>query len=121
MAAEPFRQIGRSPRKVDGMAKTTGVTKFADDLSMPRMLFAKLHRSHVAHARIVAIDTAVAEKMPGVIAVLTGKSLPIPFGILPVSQDEHALCIDRVRFVGDPVAAVVAIDEYAAFDAAMAI
>ena len=121
MAAKPFRQIGRSPRKVDGMAKTTGVTKFADDLSMPRMLFAKLHRSHLAHAKIIAIDTSVAERMPGVIAVLTGKSLPIPFGILPVSQDEHALCVDRVRFVGDPVAAVAATDENAAFDAAMAI
>ena len=116
-----FRTIGRSPRRVDGMAKTTGVTKFADDLTMPRMLFAKLHRSHVAHAKIVSIDTSVAEKMPGVIAVLTGASMPIPFGILPVSQDEHALAIDRVRFVGDPVAAVAAVDEDAAFEAAMAI
>jgi len=120
-AKKSFRQIGRSPRKVDGMAKTTGVTKFADDLSMPRMLFAKLHRSHVAHARIISIDTSAAENMPGVIAVLTGESLPTPFGILPVSQDEHALCRDRVRFVGDPVAAVAAIDEDVAFEAAMAI
>ena len=55
--------------------------------------------------------------MPGVFAVITGKDLPIPYGILPVSQDEHALCIDKVRFIGDPVAAVAAIDEDVAFDA----
>jgi 4-hydroxybenzoyl-CoA reductase subunit alpha len=116
-----YGTIGRSPRKVDGMAKTTGATKFADDLVMPRMLFAKLHRSHVAHAKILAIDTSEAERVPGVVAVLTGASMPIPFGILPVSQDEHALCVDRVRFVGDPVAAVAATDEDAAFEAAMKI
>ncbi|HVG93090.1 MAG TPA: molybdopterin cofactor-binding domain-containing protein [Planctomycetota bacterium] len=113
------KSIGRSPRKVDGMSKATGATRFADDLTMPRMLFAKLHRSHVAHAKILSIDTSEAEKVPGVVAVLTGSALPIPFGILPVSQDEHTLCLDRVRFVGDPVAAVAATTEDAAFEAAM--
>ena len=116
-----LKLIGKSPRKVDGMSKCVGATKFADDLTMPRMLFAKLHRSHVAHAKILAIDTSEAEKVPGVVAVLTGASMPLTFGILPVSQDEHALCIDRVRFVGDPVAAVAAVDEDAAFEAAMKI
>ncbi len=116
-----YNLIGKSPRKVDGLSKCTGVTKFADDLELPRMLFCKIHRSHVAHARIVSIDTSAAEKIPGVKAVLTGKSLPISFGILPVSQDEHALCLDKVRFVGDPVAAVAAIDEDIAFDAINAI
>ena len=111
------KTIGRSPRKVDGMSKTTGATRFADDLTMPRMLFAKLHRSHVAHARILSVDTSEAERVPGVVAVLTGSALPIPFGILPVSQDEHTLCVDRVRFVGDPVAAVAATSEDAAFEA----
>lgn len=101
--------------------KVTGATKFADDLSMPRMLFAKLHRSHVAHARILAVDTSAAEAMPGVVAVVTGASMPVPFGILPVSQDEHALCLDKVRFVGDPVAAVAAVDEETAFEAALRI
>jgi 4-hydroxybenzoyl-CoA reductase subunit alpha len=82
------------------------------------MLFAKLHRSHLAHARIVRVDTSEAERVPGVVAVLTGAAMPVPFGILPVSQDEHALALDRVRFVGDPVAAVAATDEDAAFEAA---
>ncbi len=114
---EGYNQIGKSPVKVDGMAKCTGATVFADDIELPRMLYCKLHRSHVAHARIVSIDTSAAEAMPGVVAVLTGDSMPETFGILPVSQDEHALCIDRVRFVGDPVAAVAAVDEDTAFEA----
>ncbi|MDJ0974991.1 MAG: xanthine dehydrogenase family protein molybdopterin-binding subunit [Planctomycetota bacterium] len=118
---EGLRLIGKSPRKVDGMAKCTGETMFADDLSLPRMLICKIHRSHVAHARIKSIDTSAAEAMPGVVAVLTGESMPNSFGILPVSQDEHALCIDKVRFVGDPVAAVAAVDEDVAFEAMNAI
>lgn len=119
--AEGYRVIGASPIKVDAFAKVTGETRFADDLSLPRMLFCKLHRSHVAHARILSIDTRAAEAMPGVVAVLTGGSMPQPFGILPVSQDEHALCRDKVRFIGDPVAAVAATDEETAFQAANAI
>src|SRR5688500_20405206 len=81
------------------------------------MLFCKLLRSHVPHALIKSIDASKALALPGVFAVITGKDLTIPYGILPVSQDEHALCIDKVRFVGDPVAAVAAIDEDTALDA----
>ena len=84
---------------------------------LPRMLFCKLLRSHVAHALIKNIDVSKALALPGVFAVVTGKDFPIPYGILPVSQDEHALCVDKVRFIGDPVAAVAAIDEDVAFDA----
>ena len=69
------------------------------------------------HALIKNIDASKALALPGVFAIITGKDLPIPYGILPVSQDEHALCIDKVRFIGDPVAAVAAIDEDVAFDA----
>ena len=116
-----LRVVGSSVRKVDGLSKCAGVTKFADDIVLPRMLFCKLHRSPVPHARIVRVNASKAAKMPGVLAVLTGKDLPIPFGILPVSQDEHALCLDKVRLVGDPVAAVAAVDEDAAFDAMNAI
>jgi CO/xanthine dehydrogenase Mo-binding subunit len=113
--------VGASIRKVDGPAKCAGQTKFADDIALPRMLFCKLHRAHVPHARIRSVDVTAAAAMPGVVAILTGKDLPIPFGILPVSQDEHALCPDKVRFVGDPVAAVAALDEDTAFDAMNAI
>jgi 4-hydroxybenzoyl-CoA reductase alpha subunit len=105
------RVIGRALRKVDAVAKVTGQTRFADDLVLPRMLYAKLLRSPHPHARIVRIDTSRAEALDGVVAVLTGRDVPTPFGILPVSQDEHALAPDRVRFVGDPVAAVAAVTE----------
>src|SRR5262249_18268583 len=71
----------------------------------------------VPHALIKRIDVAKALNLPGVVAIITGKELPIPYGILPVSQDEQALCIDKVRFIGDPVAAVAAVDEDTAFDA----
>ncbi len=109
--------IGVPRRRVDGRAKATGQTKYADDLALPRMVFGKLLRSPVPHARIAAIDTARAAAHPGVLLVLTGQDLPIPYGILPVSQDEHPLCFDKVRFVGDPVALVVARDELTATDA----
>jgi 4-hydroxybenzoyl-CoA reductase alpha subunit len=109
-----LRVVGKAHRKVDAVAKVTGTTKFADDLSLPRMLYCRLLRSPHPHARIAHIDTTKAAQAPGVKAVLTGRDLPIPFGILPVSQDEHALCPDTVRFVGDPVAAVAATSEEAA-------
>ncbi|HXU36136.1 MAG TPA: molybdopterin cofactor-binding domain-containing protein [Blastocatellia bacterium] len=109
--------IGRPFRKVDARAKCIGQTKFADDIVLPRMLFCKMLRSPVPHALIKHIDVSKALKLPGVVAVLTGQDLPIPYGILPVSQDEHALCIEKVRFIGDPVAAIAALDEDTAFDA----
>jgi 4-hydroxybenzoyl-CoA reductase alpha subunit len=112
------RIVGRPIAKVDAAAKVTGQTKFADDLALPRMLHCKLLRSRHAHARIVRVDPSPALQTPGVVAVATGRDLPIAFGILPVSQDEHALCVDRVRFVGDPVAAVAAVDEETAAAAA---
>src|SRR5437016_1745167 len=115
--AAGLRVVGKAHRKVDATAKVTGATRFADDLFLPRMLFAKLLRSPHPHARVLSIDTSRAAGVPGVKAVLTGKDLPIPFGILPVSQDEHALALDKVRFVGDPVAAVAATSEEAATQA----
>src|SRR5687768_348446 len=117
MSNKDFKVIGKPFRKVDARAKCVGQTKFADDIVLPRMLFCKILRSHLPHALIKNIDVSKALALPGVFAVITGKDLPIPYGILPVSQDEHALCIDKVRFIGDPVAAVAAIDEDIAFDA----
>ncbi len=105
------RLVGKAFRKVDATAKVLGATRFADDIALPRMLYAKLLRSPHPHARIVRIDVSQALAVPGVKAVLTGRDLPIPFGILPVSQDEHTLALDKARFVGDPVAAVAAVSE----------
>lgn len=113
----PLRVVGTSLPKVDAIAKVTGRTKFADDLFLPRMLHCRMLRATVPHANIVSIDTSRAAAHPGVHAVLTGKDLPILYGILPVSQDEHALCLDKVRFIGDPVAAIAAVDEETAWEA----
>jgi 4-hydroxybenzoyl-CoA reductase alpha subunit len=109
--------IGKARRRVDARAKVTGQTRFADDVVLPRMLFAKLLRSPHPHARIRTIDASGARTAPGVHLVLTGADFPIAYGIMPVSQDEHALCRDKVRYVGDPVAAVVAASEREAMDA----
>jgi 4-hydroxybenzoyl-CoA reductase subunit alpha len=114
---EKTRVIGRPRRRVDGRAKVTGQTRFADDISFPRMLHCRLLRSTEPHARIVRVDTGQAERLDGVQLVLTGDAFPIAYGILPVSHDEHALCRDKVRFVGDPVAAVIARDEAVAEEA----
>ncbi|HEX3127332.1 MAG TPA: molybdopterin cofactor-binding domain-containing protein [Thermoanaerobaculia bacterium] len=113
-----FNIVGKPFRRVDGRAKVTGNTKFADDLTFPRMAAMRLVRSTVPHALIKSIDLSEAEKVSGVLGFLTGKDFPVPFGILPVSQDEHALCPDKVRFVGDPVVAVAAVTEDAAWEAA---
>jgi 4-hydroxybenzoyl-CoA reductase subunit alpha len=114
---KPFKVVGKPFRKVDARSKCTGQTKFADDIVLPRMVYCKLLRSHEPHAVIKSIDVSKALALSGVLAVITGKDLPISYGILPVSQDEHALGIDKVRFIGDPVAAVAAVDEDTAFDA----
>jgi len=107
-----FTVVGQPLPKIDAWAKVTGETKYADDLVLPRMAYGKLLRSPHPHARITGIDTTRARALPGVYAVITGADLPaVKFGILPVSQDEEALCTEKVRMVGDAVAAVAAVDE----------
>jgi 4-hydroxybenzoyl-CoA reductase alpha subunit len=114
---DDLKVIGKPIRKVDARSKVSGLTKFADDLVLPRMLHMKLLRSTQAHALIRHIDVEKARALPGVKGILCGNDMPIPFGILPVSQDEHALCLDKVRFVGDPVVAIAALTEDQAWDA----
>src|SRR5437762_14331225 len=78
---------------------------------LPRTLHCKILRSPHPHARILSIDTSAARRIPGVQAVITGADLPVKFGILPVTQDERALEQEKVRYVGDPIAAVAATEE----------
>jgi 4-hydroxybenzoyl-CoA reductase alpha subunit len=115
----PLSVVGHRLPKVDAWAKVTGETRFADDLVLPRMAHAKLLRAQHPHALIRGIDKTRAAALPGVYAVITGRDFPpVRFGIMPVSQDEEPLCVAKVRFVGDPVAAVAAIDEETAEAAA---
>jgi 4-hydroxybenzoyl-CoA reductase alpha subunit len=106
-----FRVIGKPLRKVDGLAKATGAAIYADDIQLPGMLHAKTLRSPHAHARIQKIDASRALALPGVLAVITGRDMPIKYGVIPWTPDENALALDKVRFIGDEVAAVAAVDE----------
>jgi 4-hydroxybenzoyl-CoA reductase alpha subunit len=115
--AQDLRVLGRRNRRVEGLRKSTGEEIYTDDLTFPGMLHARILRSTEAHARIVSIDTSRAEALEGVHGVLTGEDMPTPYGIIPWTRDEHALAVDRVRFVGDAVACVAAVDEDTAIEA----
>ncbi len=115
--AQKFKSVGKARRRVDAAHKVTGQTVYAGDIYLPRMLYCKLLRSHVPHARIKRIDISRAQRREGVQLVLTGADFEHDYGILPVSQDERPLCHDKVRLVGDPVAAVIAVDELTAQEA----
>ncbi len=117
---DDFRIVGKPRLRVDALAKVTGQTVFADDITLPRMLHCKLLRSSVPHALIERLDAGRARALPGVRLVLTGEDFPVEYGIMPVSQDERPLCRDKVRYVGDPLAAVIADDERTA-EAALAL
>jgi CO/xanthine dehydrogenase Mo-binding subunit len=108
-----FQVVNHSVPRRDGFAKVTGQATFTSDITLPDMTYAKILRSPVAHARLVAIDTANALARPGVVAVLCGTDL----GGLANAYYGHAvedhpvLAIDKVRYVGEAVAAVIAVDE----------
>ena len=114
-------QIGRIHRKVDSMERMRGVLRYADDIKLPGMLHGKIKRSPHPHANILSIDVSAALAMKGVLGVMTGKDLPRPYGIIPWTPDETALCVDKALFVGDGVAAVAAVDEDTALAACAAI
>ena len=108
-----FGVIGKPVPKKDGRVKATGEAKFGADVTVPRMLYGKLLRnSQHPHARILSIDTSRAEKLKGVRAVVTGKDFPgILYGNFGHTRDYLPLAIDRVRYIGEEVAAVAADDE----------
>jgi 4-hydroxybenzoyl-CoA reductase subunit alpha len=106
-----FSIIGKPIAMVDAAGKTTGAGKYTDDMTLPGMLIGKILHSPHPHARIKRIDTSRAEKLEAVVAVVRGQDAPNPYGILPVGHDEHALAVDKVRYVGDNVACVAAQDE----------
>jgi 4-hydroxybenzoyl-CoA reductase subunit alpha len=106
-----FTIVGHNQRKVDGQAKASGRARYTDDLSFPGMLHGKILRSPHPHARILSIDTSGAEALEGVRAVVTGREMAVTYGVIPWTPDEYPLCVDRVRYIGDGVAAVAAVDE----------
>jgi len=106
-----FSVIGKPVALIDSAGKTTGAGKYADDLSLPGMLIGKILHSPYPHAVIKRIDATQARAFDGVVTVVTGEDAPNKYGILPVGHDETALAVDKVRYVGDNVACVVAESE----------
>jgi putative selenate reductase molybdopterin-binding subunit len=118
-----FNVVGKSERKIDGVALVVGRPKFAADIDLPDTLCVKILRSPHAHARIVAIDTSKAETFPGVACVLTHKNTPTTRyttagqGYPEPSPYDTRMFDEKVRFVGDRVAAVAAETEAIALEA----
>jgi 4-hydroxybenzoyl-CoA reductase subunit alpha len=116
-----FAVIGQRMLRTDGLDKATGRAVYTDDIALPAMLHGRILRSPHAHARILSIDASRAEAMDGVHAVITGRDMPEKYCIIPWTRDEEALCVEKVRFIGDAVAAVAAVDEDTAIRALDAI
>lgn len=113
---EYVNPVGKSVPRIDGRGMVTGQTKYAFDVSFPNMLVGKMIRSPHAHAKILSIDTSKAEKLPGVHAIITARDThQIKFGsneyFFPHTVDQMAIEADKVRYVGDELGAVAAIDE----------
>jgi xanthine dehydrogenase molybdenum-binding subunit len=114
-SARPFRVIGTRVAKLDAVEKVTGAVQYLPDLEVPGMVWGKILRTRVPHARIVRIDTRRAESLPGVLGVVTGRNVDQrPFGY---AKDHVALKGDVVRCIRDEVAAVAAETEEIAAEA----
>jgi 4-hydroxybenzoyl-CoA reductase subunit alpha len=103
--------IGVRTPLIDGVEKVTGKARYTADMPHADALVGRILRSPVAHGRIIAIDTSAAEALDGVVTICTGDDCKVPFGVLPIAENEFPLARDKVRYRGDPVAAVAAIDE----------
>ncbi|MBC8384691.1 MAG: molybdopterin-dependent oxidoreductase, partial [Candidatus Cloacimonetes bacterium] len=114
---ENLKYVGQPVTRIDGKEKVSGATQYTDDLDFGQnLLFAVIVESTEAHATILNIDTSEAEKYPGVISVFTGKDYPYKFGLY--MKDRYVFAIDKVRFIGEQVAAVVSRDRKIAQKAA---
>ncbi|MDA8248978.1 MAG: 4-hydroxybenzoyl-CoA reductase subunit alpha [Rhodospirillales bacterium] len=103
--------VGRPTPLIDGIEKVTGQAKYTADLPAADALVGRILRSPYSHARILNIDTEAARALPGVRAVITGADCAFTYGVLPIAMNEYPLARDRVRYRGEPVAAVAAVDE----------
>ena len=110
-AAAGYHWIGQRVPLIDAALKVTGRAEYTDDLKRPGMLVGRLLKSTQPHAKLLSVNVEDARRLPGVAAVLTGERYPTPFGVLPMTHDETALALGRVRFLGEHVAAVAAVDE----------
>jgi 4-hydroxybenzoyl-CoA reductase alpha subunit len=112
-----YSVVGHNLPRKDAALKAKGEARYTDDLVLPRMLYGRILRSEIPHGRILHINLEKARRHPGVKGVLVGEEAPIPFGIVPQTANEFALAVGKVRYVGEGVAAVAAIDEETAEEA----
>ena len=113
----PAHNIGDYVPMIDGPEKVSGRAKYTADLVSSTMLAGRIFRSPYSHAEILDVDISEAAKLPGVKAIVTGADCDKTFGVLPIARSEHPLARDRVRYRGEPVAAVAAIDDATAKEA----
>jgi 4-hydroxybenzoyl-CoA reductase subunit alpha len=109
--------IGKPTSLVDGKWKVTGQAHYGDDVRISGELVGRIVRSPHHYARVLSVDCTKALELPGVVAVATGQDATTKFGVLPVTKDEHAMAVDKVRHAGDLVACVAAEDESTAREA----
>lgn len=102
------KKVGTGRPYIEATKKVQGLADYADDYKIKDALHVKFLRSIYPHARIDEIDTEEALRMDGVRYIATGKELPVTFGVLPISQDETAMAIEKTRYIGEIVAAVAA-------------
>src|SRR5262249_41141097 len=107
----PTHTIGTYVPMVDGPEKVSGRAKYTADLVGLGLLARRIYRSPYSHAEIVDVDISEAAKLPGVKAIVTGADCDRGFGVLPIARTEHPLARDKVRYRGEPVAAVAAVDD----------
>src|SRR5262250_2002700 len=107
MAKQQLKYVGKSVARVDGIDKVTGAAKFLGDLSIPGMLHGKILRSSYPHARILSVDTSKAEAVSGVVAVITAADIG---DLVPTYNGRPVIAMKKVRYAGEPVAAVAAVD-----------
>ena len=118
LSRDEYSYVGKSIPRIDSRSKVTGEAIFTADLKLPRMLVGKILRSPYAHARILDIDVSKARSLKGVHAVVTGKDTAgEKWGVFRYTRDQQLLCVDKVRYVGDEVAAVAAVDADTALEA----
>src|SRR6266545_4773979 len=113
--------VGQRTPLIDGIEKVTGRARYTADLPFGETLVGRILRSPVAHGVIRSIDTTKARAIPGVRAVVTGEDFAAPYGVIPIAQNEWPLARGKVRYRGEPVAAVAALDEATAQAALAAI
>lgn len=113
--------VGVRKPLVDGIEKVTGRARYTADLPLGPALVGRILRSPIAHGIIRSIDTAKALAIPGVRAVVTGQDFAAPYGVIPIAQNEYPMARDKVRYRGEPLAAVAAIDDATAEAALRAI